>query len=376
MSQPKSNLDPSSGSFKFIRKPSFGFNDDKENSGQYAPNPESAYDIDITSRPFRSEQMGPHNTAFLGIGGSASRDGSMPPSRASDSGLNGGGLTFGNGNPSFGSIGHTPNSSIHSQRPSFSGSYPAQSNGSRYTEHSEAELREKFSGLGFGGEVETASASQINNPSYSPSHGNYAQSNYQLNGGSAMWNESSNNSKGYHNHDSFANQPFADQPYFNKASRFERGSISPAGSDYRRGLNSPKYYSGTPPSEQIYRPGSRGPRMAQGPGELDRRLQNIHFAQQQNYFPPQFQGQYPPHAYEYPPPNFRQGSAPYGYMQVPVYAPAQVVPTRPAKDQDVGVGVRSVLLEEFRSNSKSSKRYELKVYPKRPSTSENCLMSK
>jgi hypothetical protein len=31
-----------------------------------------------------------------------------------------------------------------------------------------------------------------------------------------------------------------------------------------------------------------------------------------------------------------------------------------AKDQDVGVGVRSVLLEEFRSNSKSNKRYELK----------------
>jgi mRNA-binding protein PUF3 len=46
---------------------------------------------------------------------------------------------------------------------------------------------------------------------------------------------------------------------------------------------------------------------------------------------------------------------------VPAYPPTQVIPTRPAKDQDVGVGVRSVLLEEFRSNSKSNKRYELKV---------------
>lgn len=362
MPQPKSNLDPSSGSFKFVRKPSFGFNEDKENSGQYASNTEGHYDIDITSRTFRVDQIGSQNTAFLGIGGNASRDGSMPSSRASDSGLNGSGVTFGNNNPPFGSIGHTPNSSIHSQRPSFSGSYPSQSNGSRYTEQSEAELREKFSGLGFGGEVESASASQMNNPAlYSPSHGNYAQSSYQLNGGPAMWNEISNNPKGYSNHDSYANQPFADQPYFSKTPRFEKGSNSPAGSDYRRGLNSPKYYSaaGTSPSEQIYRPGSRGPRMPQGPSELDRRLQNVHFAQQQNYFQ-HFQGQYPPHAYEYPPPNFRQGNAPYAYMQVPVYPPAQVVPTRPAKDQDVGVGVRSVLLEEFRSNSKSTKRYELK----------------
>ena len=46
---------------------------------------------------------------------------------------------------------------------------------------------------------------------------------------------------------------------------------------------------------------------------------------------------------------------------MPPYPPTQIIPTRPAKDQDVGVGVRSVLLEEFRSNSKSNKRYELKV---------------
>lgn len=364
MSQHKSNLDPSSGSFKFVQKPSFGFNDDKENSGQYASTADNAYDMEVTSRPFRTDQMGSQNAGFLGIGGSASRDTSIPPSRTSDSGLNGGGLSFGSGNPSFGSIGHTPTSSIHSQRPSFSGSYPSQqSTGSRYTEQSEAELREKFAGLGFAGDVESVSVAQVNNPAtYSPGHPNHTQNPYQLNGGSAMWTDISNNSKGYSNYENFTNQPFADQPYFSKTSRFERGSHSPAGSDYRRGLNSPKYYSsaGTPPSEQIYRPGSRGPRMPQGSMELDRRLQNIHLAHQQNYFQ-QFQGQFPPHAYDYPPPNYRQSTAPYGYMQVPVYPAAQIVPTRPAKDQDVGVGVRSILLEEFRSNSKSNKRYELKV---------------
>lgn len=353
MSQQKSSLDPSSGPFKFVNKPSFGFNDDKENSGHL----DNGHEVDLP-RSFRSDQMGSQNTGFLPIGNSASRDGSMPPPRTPDSGLSLNGLGFSNGNQHFGSIGHTPNSSIHSQRPSFSG--PSQTNDPRYTDSAEGELRDKFSRFGFGPDVEGPSASQINSTSYSPSHPNYAQHNYQPNGGSAMWGEMSTNSKASHYYEGFSNQPFADQQYY-KAHRFERGTSSPAGSDHRRGLNSPKYYpaANTPPSEQIYRPVSRGPRMTQGSNELDRRLQNIHFAQQHNYFS-HFQGQYPQNPYDYPPPNFRPTGAPYAYMPVPAYPPAQVIPTRPAKDQDVGVGVRSVLLEEFRSNGKSNKRYELK----------------
>lgn len=357
-SQPKSNLDPSSGSFKFARKPSFVYNDDKENSGQYVSNAEN-FDLDISSR-------------FLPIGSSASRDGSMPPSRASDSGLNGGSLSFGNGNQPFSSLGHhTPNSSIHSQRPSFSGpsnSYPSQGNGSRFDP--EAELSEKFGDFGLGREAEQAGVSHLNNvpsASYSPNHLNFSQQSYPSGGASGMWGDGS---KVLNNFEPYSNQPFADQVYFKQAaSRFnERGTVSPAGSDYRRGINSPKYYpaAGTPPSgsDQIYRPSSRGPRIPQGPAELDRRLQNIHYAQQtQAYlYGTQFHGQYPPHAYDYPPQNYRQTNVPYGYpMPIAPYPPTQIIPTRPAKDQDVGVGVRSVLLEEFRSNSKSNKRYELKV---------------
>jgi mRNA-binding protein PUF3 len=353
ISQQKSSLDPSSGSFKFVSKPSLGFNDDKENSGHL----DNGHELDI-SRPYRADQMGSQNTGFLGIGNSASRDGSIPPPRTPDSGLSLNGLAYTNGHPSFGSIGHTPNSSIHSQRPSISGSFPSQSN-FRYADQAENELREKLSGCSLGDDGETPSSSHMHTTSYSPSRTNYAQHNYQPTGGSGMWNEMSGNSKGSHYYESFPNQPFAEQQYF-KAHRFERGTSSPAGSDHRRALNSPKYYSasGTPPSEQAYRPVSRGPRMPQGSSELDRRFQ-IHFAQQQNYFP-QFQGQYPQHPYDYPPPNFRPTGAPYGYMPVPAYPVAQVIPTRPAKDQDVGVGVRSVLLEEFRSNGKSNKRYELK----------------
>jgi mRNA-binding protein PUF3 len=231
-------------------------------------------------------------------------------------------------------------------------------------------LSEKFVGFGLGRDAEQSSGFQPNNglgAPYSPNQPNFAQQNYPLASGSGMWGEGP---KGFNNFESYSSQPFADQAYFNKAApRFtERNTVSPAGSDYRRGINSPKYYSaaGTPPSgsDQIYRPSSRGPRIPQGPSELDRRLQNIHFAQQaQAYmYGSQFQGQYPAHAYDYPPQNFRQGNVPYGYpMPIPPYPPTQVIPTRPAKDQDVGVGIRSVLLEEFRSNSKSNKRYELKV---------------
>lgn len=371
--QPKSSLDPSSGSFKFSRKPSFGFNDDKENSSQFSSNQDSAYDIDVPSRAFRMDQLSSQNGSFLGVG-SASRDGSMPPSRTSEAGLNN--LTFGNGNQTFGSIGgHTPNNSIHSHRPSFSaisGSF-AQTNSSRYadlTTQTEAELREKFAGFGLTNDIDQTNTSQIGNAlgsSYSPTNQNFNQQNFQVNGASAMWNDGSNVPK-VNNYDHFSNQaPFADQGYFAKGQRFDRGSVSPASSDYRRGLNSPKYYSGTPPTgpEQIYRPSSRaGPRIPQGPSELDRRLQHVQYSQHQAYLygSGHFQGQYPPHLYDYPPQAFRQTNVPpYGYpMPLPPY-PAQNIPTRPAKDQDVGLGVRSVLLEEFRSNAKSNKRYELKV---------------
>jgi mRNA-binding protein PUF3 len=345
-SQPKSSLDPSSGSF-FARKPSFGYIDnDKENSGQYHANAEP-YEVEMPSR-------------YLGIGNSVSRDGSMPPSRTSDSGLNGNGLVFGNNHPPFGSIGHTPSSSIHSQRQSISDPPGSFLGGSRYElAQNEAALSEKFANFSLSREQENSNVSQANNhgTSYSPNHPSFPQS-YQSNN-PALWNDGP---KQFNNYETYSNQPFADQGYFGKASRFgDRGSVSPAGSDYRRGLNSPKYYSGagTPPagSEQIYRPVSRGQRIPQGPSELDRRLQNIHFAQQTYMYGGHFQGQYP-HAYDYPPQAFRQG---YAYpMPIPPYPPTQAVPTRPAKDQDVGVGVRSVLLEEFRSNSKSNKRYELK----------------
>lgn len=356
-SQPKSNLDPASGSFKFMRKSSYAHNDDKENSVQYLSN--DTYDIDVPPR-------------YRAVSSNVSRDHSMPPSKVSESGLNGGSIPFGNSNAPFGSIGHhTPSSSIHSQRPSVSGPsgiFPSQMNGSRYDIHqNETELSEKLAGLGLGREAEHSSASQANNAfaSYSPNQPSFPQQSYQFNGASSMWGTDLKSI----NFEPFASQPFADQGYFNKNSRFtERSSVSPAGSDHRRGLNSPKFYTnnGTPPLASDYRPVSKSPRNPQGPSsELDRRLQSVHFAQQQQQlqyiYANQFANQYTPQ-YDYPPTAYRQGAVQYGYpVQVSAYPPTQLIPTRPSKDQDVGVGVRSVLLEEFRSNGKGNKRYELKV---------------
>ena len=364
--QPKSSLDPSSGPFK-LDKPVFGFNDDKENSTPTFLSNSDSYHIEIPSRQFRSDQLGSQNPPFLGVGSSASRDGSMPPSRASDSGFNAKGLAFGNGNSSYGSIGHTPSSSIHSQRPSFSGpsgSYQSHANGSRYSDP-DADLRDRLVGMRFDADAESAGVgSQIYNTSSYTHNSNTGPNIYPLNGGAGMWGDSTNAQKSFGRQENYSNQPFQDQVYYNKPQFGDRGSVSPAGSDYRRGLNSPNYYpvSGTPPSgsDQGYRPGSNGPRGQQGPNELERRLQNIHLAQQFYATYGQFPSQYPQHIYDYPQQSFRHAAVPYGYqISMPPYA-TQAIPTRPAKDQDIGAGVRSVLLEEFRSNSKSNKRYELK----------------
>jgi len=80
--------------------------------------------------------------------------------------------------------------------------------------------------------------------------------------------------------------------------------------------------------------------------ELDKRLQTIPFTS---------------HLYDYPPQSLRPGGVVYGsQMAMPSYPLAHAIPIRPAKDQDIYLGARSVLLKEFRSDSKSNKRYELK----------------
>ncbi|KAI9677662.1 MAG: mRNA binding protein puf3 [Caeruleum heppii] len=153
-------------------------------------------------------------------------------------------------------------------------------------------------------------------------------------------------------------------------------SISPAGSDYRRGIPSSYYNtSGTPPAgmEHLRTPSRVGVGSHVGPNGhsalLDRKLRGLQ-QEQQGYLPPQantlimaneaFRGQFPQPAYDYNNPNaFRMNPlAPYlpftGMPSVPL------APRGQSRDMDLGHHLRSPLLVDFRSNAKSSKRYELK----------------
>ena len=120
----------------------------------------------------------------------------------------------------------------------------------------------------------------------------------------------------------------------------------------QRGPSRGGYYSGLPPSQAA---------------ALERKLRGLQqqqaqqgFSMQQNHM--QFRNQLP-HPYDLQ----RQSALPINALS-PYYpmAPAPhmlsgpQVPKGPAREQDMGQQVRSPLLEEFRNNSKTNKRYELK----------------
>lgn len=109
---------------------------------------------------------------------------------------------------------------------------------------------------------------------------------------------------------------------------------------------------------------------AHGYSDLDRSLQRLTLQQQQqqafygsqHIFGNQFQGQYPPEAWDYPYQSTRPLQQNYSHYQNSVHNFGVMnAPRGPSRDQDLGHGVRSLLLEEFRNNTKSnSRRYDLK----------------
>jgi mRNA-binding protein PUF3 len=168
------------------------------------------------------------------------------------------------------------------------------------------------------------------------------------------------------------------------------GSISPSASDQVHGIQGPFYSSGgTPPAigDELRAPsrGSSSSRYQQNHSTipqphvvlLERKLRGVQQEQQnpQPFFYPQpnplylradaYRGGYPPNMYDFNPQSaLRLGQyAPYLPMQ-PVRTPAAgpAPPRGPARDQDSAHNLVSSLMQEFRSNSKTSKRYELKVW--------------
>ena len=147
-------------------------------------------------------------------------------------------------------------------------------------------------------------------------------------------------------------------------------SHSPNSSDTRISHPSPFYSTGgTPPTHQQRAP-SRGYYNNLQAGQaatLERKLRGLQ-QQQQGFAMPQinplqFRSQLP-HQYDMQPQSALRMNPLQPYYPVPP-APHMLgghpIPRGPARDHDMGQQVRSPLLEEFRNNSKTNKRYELKV---------------
>ena len=149
-------------------------------------------------------------------------------------------------------------------------------------------------------------------------------------------------------------------------------SHSPSNSDARRSQSSPYYPTGeTPPSGYQHRAPSRGSLNGNLPTSqaalLDHKLRGLQ-QEQQGYAASQ------PNPFHYRPPfanayDFHPQTALRMNPLAPYYslpaAPNLIngppIPRGPARERDPGQHLRSPLLEEFRNNSKTNKRYELKV---------------
>ena len=147
-------------------------------------------------------------------------------------------------------------------------------------------------------------------------------------------------------------------------------SHSPSNSEARRSQHSPYYSSvGTPSSFQQRAPsrGSFNGNVAPGQAALlDRKLRGLQ-QEQQGYLaghPNPLHYRHPmPQQYDFHPQHALRMNplAPYYHMPPMPNLLTPPIPRGPARDQDIGQHLRSALLEEFRSNSKTNKRYELKV---------------
>ena len=178
-----------------------------------------------------------------------------------------------------------------------------------------------------------------------------------------------------HAPDSVPEFSFHEPPsYYRTASFGERGSDSPNASEYRRSVNSPFYSaSGTPPTgpESMRSTSGSGLSSRASNGHdplLDRKLRGIPAYQpEQQYLPHNpLQGrmQYPPH-YDFSvyPTSLRLNplASPYAISPFPGMPSVSHTARYPSRDNDPGQILRSPLLEDFRTNHKTNKRYELKV---------------
>ena len=321
--------------------------------------------------PFNSNVSGYNSSA-------ASRSGSLPPSRSDvDTSTRHPGelqnLQYPRLNPPA------------TQRPNMSAqastyTMPARVSGQRHTgQLSPSHLNQMLGDFG------TLSVGKENHSSYSnqsevsygtPPHAASSYSQEMIPDGNEIWDTEEN---GYQSQqDQFPSTGGSSSLTSNSATRRGIGfgasyAHSPNIGGARLSHTSP-YYSaaGTPPSYQQRAPsrgGFSGPLVTGQAAVLDRKLRGLQQEQQAYMVPrptPMHFNNQPPHPSTYDfqlQPGLRMNQLNAYYQMPPLtqHMAASHIPRGPASDHPVVQPVRSALLEDFRNNSKTNKRYELKV---------------
>ncbi|OBT71473.1 hypothetical protein VF21_09731 [Pseudogymnoascus sp. 05NY08] len=372
---PKSNLDPASGAFKYPYS-SISFGESSEQGAMQAMN--GGYDLQDGYMYDQRREIG---SGYRSTQGGASREPSLPPSRRPETASSATNNSI-FGNNGYSAFGHTPQNSLHMQKPSLTGrtqSFGSATNGRGYNTGSDRSqdvdahyTRGTLLDKGMQGALSEA-VNAIEQPRVSPTtyvgyDGQLPQPN-----GHITWDENSLAQKrnsyfgGNYGDGAFSNQLNSRRP----SRAGELDGLSAQGDRPSQPI-SPRFYTanGVSSAELTAYANAKAQHL-QGLSEIERGLQRLELGQHQQQagfynhqamYNPHFQGQYQPHQWDFAPQSFRgapQGFAPYA-VQMPSYPPVSV-PRGPARDQDIGHGVRSLLLEEFRNNAKSNTRqYELK----------------
>ena len=324
------------------------------------------------ARPSFNSNMSGYNSS------AASRSGSLPPSRSDiDATRHPGEMQ----NPSYSRLKAPvpPRSNMSAQAPAYT--MPTRPSGQRYADQLSPSQMNRilgdFGNLNIDKENHTLFSNQ-SEVSYasSPHIGqNYPQE--LMNDSNELWNREDHN--GYQNHQDQFSPPtsVSGSLISNPAARRGVGfglpyASSPNVGDTPLNQASP-YYStaGTPPTYQQRAPsrgGFNGTLVTGQAAMLDRKLRGLQ-QEQQAYMVSRptalpFNNQFShPSAYEFhTQPGLRVNQL-GPYYQMPVSHPMATshIPRGPASDHAAVQPVRSALLEDFRNNSKTNKRYELKV---------------
>ncbi|KAI9802849.1 MAG: mRNA binding protein puf3 [Piccolia ochrophora] len=286
----------------------------------------------------------------------------------------------------FTSTGFSPRSAKH---PNSNSSFSSQSSAFRFDDHNHDGRTEVLSGLEKVNLDENRPGQvypQVPSMGMNTTNSGSSQAPYAFNhpfsgppAAQALWNSEDgmySNGVGSFTPEGFPDGAFADQfNQFRNVRSNERGAISPGGSDYLRGVNSPYYSTGvTPPagSDQFRAPSRSGdlrrPLHNGHSAILDRKLRGLQQEQQSYGQPPtnpmlmrteHFRGQFS-HPYDLTPQGQIRINPLAPYLPVPGLSNGLSAPRGPSRDQDLAHSLRSALLEEFRSNTKTNKRYELK----------------